>query len=177
MAMFREIVTRAVIGKGRKSLQTTYDFVPDNSVSKVLGCWIINSKFSPTYNNNVVEIVGSYDVHVWYGYDNDTKTELLKRTVEYKEVVALKLKQGELLSDKTELQAFSTKYPTCSSLKLLPGGHIELFVETEFIIDAVGETKLKVQISSLDDLANEEWLLEEEIESNIDVDYILKNKV
>ena len=30
-------------------------------------------------SNKTVVITGSYDINIWYSYDNDTKTEVLKK--------------------------------------------------------------------------------------------------
>lgn len=39
---YREIVTKAVVGKGRKYYKNVYDISVSDDVSNVLGCWIIN---------------------------------------------------------------------------------------------------------------------------------------
>ena len=39
---YKEIVTKAVIGKGKKYYKNTYEVSVDNNVDNVLGCWIIN---------------------------------------------------------------------------------------------------------------------------------------
>lgn len=42
MALYKEIVTKAVIGKGKKHYKNTYTITTDNTPDTVLGCWIIN---------------------------------------------------------------------------------------------------------------------------------------
>lgn len=42
MALYKEIVTKAVIGKGKKHYVNNYLVNVDNVVNTVLGCWIIN---------------------------------------------------------------------------------------------------------------------------------------
>lgn len=42
MALYKEIVTKAVIGKGKKHYKNIYDINTDNTPNTVLGCWIIN---------------------------------------------------------------------------------------------------------------------------------------
>jgi hypothetical protein len=63
------------------------------------------------------------------------------------------------------------KYPTCIDMKL-DGNNIEITVEKEFTIDAIGETKLKVQVSRTND---EAWLLESEIDQSINPNYIIES--
>ena len=39
---FKEIVTKAVVGKGKKRFTNNYSIDVDNKPSTVLGCWVIN---------------------------------------------------------------------------------------------------------------------------------------
>lgn len=42
MSSFKEIVTKAVVGKGKKSFTTDHTLELENEPSTILGCWIIN---------------------------------------------------------------------------------------------------------------------------------------
>lgn len=42
MASFKEIVTKAVIGKGKKTFTSTSSVTPECDASTILGCWVIN---------------------------------------------------------------------------------------------------------------------------------------
>lgn len=42
MATYKEIVTKAVIGKGKKYYKNTYTVSTEHEPSTVLGCWVIN---------------------------------------------------------------------------------------------------------------------------------------
>ena len=42
MAIYKEIVTKAVIGKGKKVSNGHYELVPESVPNTVLGCWVIN---------------------------------------------------------------------------------------------------------------------------------------
>ena len=50
MAYFKEIVTKAVVGKGKKATTQKYTIVPDQTPNTVLGCWIINHKTDFRHN-------------------------------------------------------------------------------------------------------------------------------
>lgn len=39
---FKEIVTKAVIGKGKKSFKNNYSITTEAVPTTVLGCWVIN---------------------------------------------------------------------------------------------------------------------------------------
>lgn len=42
MALFKEIVTKAVIGKGKKIFKDNYTIEIENQPTTILGCWVIN---------------------------------------------------------------------------------------------------------------------------------------
>ena len=42
MSLYKEIVTKAVIGKGKKYYKNSYTITTDNEPTTVLGCWVIN---------------------------------------------------------------------------------------------------------------------------------------
>ena len=39
---FKEIVTKAIIGKGKKYYKNSYTIETENEPTTVLGCWVIN---------------------------------------------------------------------------------------------------------------------------------------
>ena len=166
--MYREIVTKAVIGKGKISNSGDVVVNAVNSVGKVLGCWIINHYYVSNYENGKVLAKGKYDVHVWYGGSGDGDTYIHKQTVDYIEEFTLRIKKEERISENNEYVIKCLKYPTCSSLSLNVDGTICVKVEKELSLDIIGETILKVQTSVSN---NEDWLENEEL-NNINVDYL-----
>ncbi len=42
MALYKEIVTKAIIGKGKKAFKNMYTIDVDNNPDTILGCWVIN---------------------------------------------------------------------------------------------------------------------------------------
>ena len=65
MSNYKEIVTKTVIGKGRKAFKSEHYLTPENTPNTVLGCWVINHTFSGNNNKNDVSVKGSFDVNVW----------------------------------------------------------------------------------------------------------------
>ena len=168
--MYREIVTRAVVGKG-KIFNNNEVVVSASSVpSKVLGCWIINHYYVSSFEGGKAMARGKYDLHIWYGVSGDTDTIVHKQTIDYIEEFSLKMKNGEMLSEENEMVIKCAKYPTCTSLNLNGDGTICVKVEKELSLDVIGEAKLRVQVSSNNE---EDWVNSDEIE-NIDVDYLSK---
>ena len=45
MANYREIVTKTVLGKAKKSFINHYTLTPEEKPTTILGCWVINHKF------------------------------------------------------------------------------------------------------------------------------------
>ena len=62
MSNYKEIVTKTVIGKGRKTFKKEYSLTPENTPNTVLGCWVINHTFSGTNNQNEVLVHGSFEM-------------------------------------------------------------------------------------------------------------------
>ena len=98
MAYFKEIVTKAVIGKGKKTTKDKFN-VDINSIDNVLGCWVINHNFSGNIINNNIEVLGSYDVNIWYSYDNNSKTNVVIKTFNYVDPMKVKIKENSKLTN------------------------------------------------------------------------------
>ena len=58
MSLYKEIVTKAVIGKGKKYFKDNYSITLENTPTTILGCWVINHKFKG-YKTN--EKIGAYE--------------------------------------------------------------------------------------------------------------------
>lgn len=160
MSNFKEIVTKAVIGKGKKASTNKYTLTPEEMPDTILGCWVINHQFQGLNNLNSVTVNGNFDINVWYSYDNDSKTAVSTKKYSYTEDLKLKLKE-ETDSD-TEVIVRSLKQPTVSDVKI-NNGEIELTVDKELGIEVVGNTKIKVPIEDdIDDY--------EEIEDSSDLE-------
>ena len=56
MSEVREIVTRAVLAKGRKTFKINEVITLENEPYSILGCWVINHDFNATENNKCVKL-------------------------------------------------------------------------------------------------------------------------
>ena len=104
MASYKEIVTKAVVGKGKKHFTNNYSIDVDNKPSTVLGCWVINHKFKGFKSNDKVGVDGSFDVNIWYSYDNDSKTAVVNKNISYDDVFNVKIKENLQNTYKLSLQ-------------------------------------------------------------------------
>ncbi len=165
MANYKEIVTKAVIGKAKKTNSMHFSFTPDETVDTVLGCWVINHTFSGTNQSGKVGVTGSFDVNVWYAYDNDTKTKVNTKKFGYNELLNVPLKDEATLTNTSEIIVRSLKQPTVTNVSV-SDGNIVLDIEKELGVEIVGDTKIKVPVEdTYDDY--EEIVDEGEVE-NID---------
>ena len=178
MSVYKEIVTKAVIGKGKKYYKDTYKIDTENEPSTVLGCWVINHKFKGTEVGNKIVINGSFDVNIWYSYNNDTKTTVITKKIKYSEDVNVRQKEDTDSSTK-DIIVRSLKQPNCVSASE-DGNSIVIEIEKELGIEIVGDTKIKVAIEEdeepWDILDGEKYdeKVEKEIDNNIKEDYLDK---
>ncbi len=177
---YREIITKAVCGKGRKFTQDTNTVSPSHRPTSILGCWVINHIYNAKNKGDYVEVSGSYDVNTWFSYNDNTKTDVVTEKVNYRDQVRLSTKDANCLSDDFEVVARVVQQPNCLEARISNQGHkIVVDVEREFIVEVVGETKVYVKqdpegLLNLDD----EWDfdVEEDDFSDIDPDFLAKEE-
>lgn len=149
MASFKEIVTKAVIGKGKKYFKNKYSVEVSETPSTILGCWIINHKFNGYEKNDNVIVDGSFDINIWYSTDNDTKTNVVNKNIKYSDEIAIKQKLDVDFTD-TEIVVRALTQPTCSNVTI-DGNKINFDIEKELGIEVVGDTKVKISVEDADD--------------------------
>ncbi len=152
MANYKEIVTKAIIGKGKKHFTTTASVTPEVLPTTILGCWVINHNFNGHRENNNIVIEGSYDVNIWYSCVNDTRTEVVRHSDTYKEVVPSPKTLTDDLTDNEEIIIRSLNQPSCVKTDI-KDGKIIYTIEKDLGIEIVGDTKVKIETSE----DNDEW--------------------
>ncbi len=167
MSTYKEIVTKAIIGKGKKTIKTSHIVTPEENPNTVLGCWVINHRFNGVNNNGVVNVNGTFDVNVWYSYDSDTKTTVTTKKLSYSDNMKLNLKDNT--NNNQEVIIRSLKQPTVIDVEI-KDNNVLINIEKELGIEIVGETKIKIAIEE-----NEEsWedIIEEDKIDDINEDYL-----
>lgn len=149
MANTREIVTKAVVGKGKKNFVNTMTVKPEFIPNTILGCWIINHNFKGIKKGNKIDIEGSYDVNIWYSCDGDSRTEVVKDKHSYKEEVNIpNVKDDDITNEDVIIR--SLKQPSCIKCDIVDG-KIEYTVEKELGIEIVGDVKVKIAYDEEED--------------------------
>ena len=142
---YREIVTKAVIGKGKKYFKNNYEIETDEISSTVLGCWVINHKFKGYKKGEEIGVDGSFDVNIWYSYDEDSKTSVISKTVSYNDLFNVRKRESADLGDTTDIIVRPLKQPNVSKVDI-KDGIISFVVEKELGVEIVGDTKVKIAI-------------------------------
>ena len=145
MSLYKEIVTKAVIGKGKKYFKDNYSITLENTPTTILGCWVINHKFKGYKTNEKIGVNGSYDVNIWYSYENDSKTAVVNKNISYNDLFNVRLKENADLSNDTDIIVRTLKQPNCSGVNI-NGKNITFDIEKELGVEVVGETKVKIAI-------------------------------
>ena len=177
---YKEIVTKAIIGKGKKYFKNTYTIEATNKPSTVLGCWVINHKFKGYKSGESIGVDGSYDVNIWYSYENDSKTAVVNKRVDYNDMFNVKVKDNADLTSDTEIIVRSLKQPSCTNVNITDDGSIEFEIEKELGVEIVGEVKMKISIEEdeepwqdLNDDIKDDVM--EEIDNSVDENYMDEN--
>jgi spore coat protein E len=153
---YKEIVTKAIIGKGKKTFKNDYEVTIERNADTVLGCWVINHNIKGEKDGDYIKINGSYDINIWYSYDNDTKTDVVKESHSYSEMVKMHEINDDY--DNTSIIVRSLTDPKCVSVNI-DGNIINYQVNLELGIELVGDVKVKIEVNdNLDDYS----LIEEE---------------
>lgn len=170
MSNYKEIVTKTIVGKGRKTSKDKYFLQTEEVPNTVLGCWIINHRFQGTNKQNEVNINGSFDINVWYSYDNDSKTSVTTKTYNYEDSMRLRIKDMNALNNDNEIIVRSLRQPTVQDVKIV-NNQVELSIEKELGVEIVGESKVKIAIEEdempWDDIYDEDQNIE-----NVNEQYI-----
>lgn len=167
---FKEIVTKAVIAKSKKTSKDDYSILVEEDVSNVLGCWVINHSYKGYNSNGKVAVNGSYDVNIWYSYDNNSKTNVIARKFNYNDLIGINSKES--IGDDSEVIVRCLTAPSASGVNV-SGNTLNVSIEKELGVEVLGDVKVKINV--LDDYDDyEEDLSDYKDDMDIDEDYLNK---
>ncbi len=160
----RQIVTKAVVAKGKKRSESTEVLRPPNKPSGILGCWIINHTHQSKKYGKYVEVYGKFDINVWYSHHDHSKTSVYTETISYKDRVRLHYRDGAT-GGQEDVYIKVIQQPNCTEAIITKCGEkFSVSVERELLAEVVGETKVCVQVHPVD--FEEEWRFDDESSSS-----------
>lgn len=162
MNEIREIVTRAVVAKGKKVFNLVEKVKTQEKPYSILGCWIINHEFEASKINEVVKLDGEFEINIWFSTNNNTKTDIIRETITYKKEIITKTVVKDYLENTDDILARIIQHPTVTNAKI-SDNMVQVDITFEIIAEIIGETKMKVTVFK----EVENW--EEEIDT-IDMD-------
>lgn len=157
MNEIREIVTRAVVAKGKKIFNLVENVKTIEKPYSILGCWIINHEFEASRVNEVVNLDGEFEVNIWYSTNNNSKTDIIREIISYKKDITTKSVVKNYLENTDDILARIIQHPTVTNAKIIDGV-VSLEITFEIVAEIIGETKMKVTVFK----EEENW--EEEID-------------
>ena len=171
MNNIREILTKAVISKGKKTIRIKDVVVPCDESFSILGCWVINHNFDADFdceseNRERVKVKGNFEINIWYSYDNNHKTEIARLVSEYcDKIYVRKLIQEE--NDDLDIIAKVVKQPTVVNACIVEDG-MSVDIVLELVVEVIGETKILVNAFK----ALETSCIEDDFENEINEDFL-----
>ena len=166
MSNFKEIVTKAVVGKGKKTTIDNHTVELNSNPSTILGCWVINHNFEGTKEDDSVKVKGSFDTNIWYSKDDNSSTDVYKDTVSYEEEIPIR--KLDDFDGQDEIIVRAVKQPTVTKAEL-KDGKIEYTVEKTIAAELVGDTKIKIGVEELNE--NEDPTFDE-IDEEVNEDFL-----
>ena len=145
MNEIREIVTRAVVAKGKKVFNLVEKIRTSEKPYSILGCWIINHEFEASKINEVIKLDGEFEVNIWFSTNNNTKTDIIRETITYKKEIVTKTIVKDYLENTDDILARIIQHPTVTNAKIIDDT-VQLDITFEIIAEIIGETKMKVTV-------------------------------
>ncbi|WJY28665.1 MULTISPECIES: outer spore coat protein CotE [Sporosarcina] len=160
MKNLRQVVTKAIIAKGKKRTEKEVSLTPPNRPSSILGCWVINHSHSAKKVGSTIEVTGKFDVNVWYSHHDHSKTSVFTETVPYKDTIKLRYRD-EPSSSKEEIRVEVLQQPNCTEAIISECQEkFQIKVERELLAEVIGETKVLITVHSNE--LEEEWSFDDE---------------
>ena len=164
--MIREIITKAVIGKGHLRQTNQYELHPECKVDEVLGCWIIGHHYEALMKNEKLFVKGAYDINLWYALEDKQESKVYVNTVEYLEELPISTKEDVDFNGDMMLVCTCPMQPVCLEANKHED-YVKVTIEKTMHVDIVGETKISVEVSE----ASEVW---DEIDQSINPSFLEK---
>lgn len=140
---YRHIITKAIIGHGKKKLDCKTTTTLPQRPNRILGCWIVNHQYQAKNTLNEVEIVGQYEVNIWYAFSGSKKMAVYAKSIHYKGVVPIHYESKPVSRDDVYIKSIDE--PGCERVEIEDDGKV--CVETVHCVhvEVIGETTICVE--------------------------------
>lgn len=171
MSVIREIVTRAVLAKGKKIFRLHDVVKPTNDAYSILGCWVINHEFDASLNDKVVTVTGDFEINIWYAYDNNARTDIARKTTNYTGTIRVREVVNDTWDEHCDVHVKVLQQPTCVNARITDEG-IDVEVVFEILAEVIGETKMMVTVFNCNETFSP---VEDDFENEINENFIEEN--
>lgn len=134
---------------------------------------VITHNFRGEKLGDQITISGSYDVNIWYSYDNDTKTEVLKDTKNYTETINVQGVNSDAENEEVIIRSLSG--PSCSKAEIA-GNTINCTIDKTLGIELVGDTKVRIntldEVDDWEEIMDSDNAIDERIDEEVNEDYL-----
>lgn len=150
----REIIVETTCGSGFKVNEyVEYMELEKGAIpNKILGCFVTNVEKPkalkwkvPERSNYYVPVKGSFDIHVWYSYNNGHETAVSNTSVVYHENIPILKRSGRPIGA-VVATAKLDEDPIVTDVKL-EGNKICVGVSLKISTEVVGDSRLVVEIA------------------------------
>lgn len=162
MEEIKKIIAKTAYGQGTKSFsKDIYINTNGKKPTEILGISITNAEISSyafegnIKNEKIVRVKGTFDVHLWYALNGDTK--VAKVNTKFSDIVMVFGQEAEKYNNE-EIRAWIQKTPKCSGASISDGPEglgVTATVEYELGAEIVGQTTLSVKVFYTDDPSEE----------------------
>jgi len=152
MKEIKKIVAKAAYGQGTKSFSKDVNLNTEGKKpTEILGIAITNAELlSYTFEGNIkggktVRINGTFDVHLWYALNGDTKVS--KVSTKFSDIVIVSGQEAEKYSNE-KVRAWIQKTPQCSGTSIIDtpqGPGVTATIKYELGAEIMGQTTLNVK--------------------------------
>ena len=163
MEEIKKIITKAAYGRNTKAFSrdihiNTYE---RKTPAEILGIGITNAEIvscaieENISNGKTVRVRGTFDVHLWYALNGDTK--VAKVGTKFSDIVMVYGKEPEKYNNE-EVRAWFQKIPKCSRTSIIDGPEgsgVKAMVEYELGAEIVGQIALNVKVIYTADVSEE----------------------
>ena len=158
MEEIKKIVAKAAYGQGTKTFSKDININTGKKPTEILGIVITNAEIlnyaleGNVKDGKTVRINSTFDVHLWYALDGDTK--VTKVSKKFSDLVMVSGKEAEKYSHE-EVRTWIQKTPQCSGTSIIdapeePG--VTAVVKYELGAEIVGQTTLSVKAIYTDEV-------------------------